>query len=346
MKRNYIIGFFGLSAVALLGCPVFSGGGGGGTEPCGGGSYYGGSGSYICCTDTSECPTGSVCEANYCVASYEGGVNEGGEGGATCATLGCGKGEICAVQDGTATCIKNPDGGGGKDAASDAPPFKGCTSDAACADAGTGYLCLDGTCVAPANQCTDTTQCPNSEKCVAGACVPGCSSSSSGSCDPGYSCDVAAGVCTGNPTPCGAADGGMACGKGTTCVDEHCVPKCSTGDAACGAGLVCVDNGCIPDQKPVFFCDKSGTADGTQDKCDPGSICLHHNCYIACGGDSGVVCSTEAGGMFPVCKPVTTSSGVHNVCATTTNLGSDCDPTTTPPKTCSGGQICIDGYCL
>jgi hypothetical protein len=356
MKRNYIIGFFGLSAAALLGCPVFSGDGGG-TGTCGGGSYYGGGGPYICCNYTSECPSGSVCEGNYCVGGYEGGTNEGGNEGSSggCPTAPCGKGEVCTVVDGGATCIAIPEGGI-KDGASDAPVFKGCTSDSACADAGTGYLCLDGKCVAPSNQCTDTTQCPsigsNTEQCVQGACVPGCNPAGSNTCPTGYSCTPTgtSGVCTGNPTPCGAADGGVkTCGEGNTCVDEHCVPKCTGGDAACSTGLVCVDNGCIPNQTPTFFCDKSGTADGTQDICKSGSICLHHECYISCDGtaaDAGGFCEKATGTMFPVCKAVTTSSGSHSVCATATNLGSDCDPTTTPPKDCTSGKICIDGYCL
>jgi hypothetical protein len=360
MKRNFIIGIFGLSAAALLGCPVW-GGGGGGTGTCYGAEYP----ECIQCGEGYQCPSGQACDANYyCVPipGLDGGgtsTGDGGGEGGDCSFVGCSGGEVCAVVDGGAVCIPNPDGGlpdgnGGGDAKSDAPPFTGCTSNAACADAGAGYLCLDGKCVAPANQCTDTTQCPNNELCVQGACVPSCSSSNP--CPTGYSCQTpgdggtgtsgGSGVCTGNPTPCGAADGG------TTCVDEHCVAPCSTG-GTCPSGEVCVDNGCIPNQQPNFVCDKMGQAGGTQDVCASGSICLHHSCYIACSesaADAGGFCSTATGGKFDLCKGVDESTAdggtaTFDVCASASNLGNQCDLTSTPPKDCSGGQVCIDGYC-
>lgn len=339
MKRNFIIGLFGLSAAALLGCPVWSGGGGETVPACGG--YYGSSsgssgGYYLCCRTSTDCPLGSTCESNYC-------VNDGVDGGSPGAcSPGCAEHEICAVVDGGAVCIPKPDGGGTSEGGGDSnadsntesgPPFTGCTSDAACADAGTGYLCLDGTCVAPANQCTDAQQCPSGEQCVQGGCVPSCSGSSP--CPTGFSCNLSQGVCTGNSAPCGAAAEAGTCGKGTTCVDEHCVPDCSSGDAACGPGLVCVDNGCIPDQKPVFLCNK----DGMQGACATGSICLHHACYIACTIDGGTdTCNTTE---LPVCKAVSIGSATYDVCGSDTTLGTECSPT----MACTGGKICIDGFC-
>jgi hypothetical protein len=47
--------------------------------------------------------------------------------------------------------------------------------------------------------------------------------------------------------------------------------------------------------------------------------------------------------MFPLCKPVTTSSGTYDVCGSSTNLGNQCDPT--QGMNCSGSEVCIDGYC-
>ena len=93
-----------------------------------------------------------------------------------------------------------------------------------------------------------------------------------------------------------------------------------------------------------FFCDKDGTKDGTQDLCASGSICLHHNCYISCTGATDTTSCTKAD-KFPICKSVTTSSGAHFVCGSNTSLGSECDPTATPPKTCATGKVCIDGFC-
>jgi hypothetical protein len=99
-----------------------------------------------------------------------------------------------------------------------------------------------------------------------------------------------------------------------------------------------VEGGCTPDQQPVFTC---GT-DGVQDNCQAGSICLRHSCYIACSADAGADACKNAD-KFNQCKAVTTTSGTHNVCGSTDNLGTDCDPT--QGKNCATPLICIDGYC-
>jgi hypothetical protein len=268
------------------------------------------------CSAPSDCPSGQNCGADgLCHAS-------------DCSTSGCPNGYVCELQTGTLQCVARsntlPDGG----------TFSGCTNDTSCAtQLGNGAKCLNGACVAPANQCTDATQCAAAEQCVQGVCTPSCDASHP--CPTGYSCDTGKGVCTGNPTPCGTS--GPTCSAGTTCVEQHCVTPCAAG-GTCGGGLVCVDGGCIPNQQPNFVCN----ADGAQDACTAGSICLHHSCYIACSADAGANTCLGAD-RYNVCKQVTTSSGTHSVCGSSTNLGSDCDPTV--GKNCSAGAICIDGYC-
>ena len=199
-----------------------------------------------------------------------------------------------------------------------------------------GSLCLGGTCKASKDLCSDSTQCKSGTSCVDGRCVSKCTST----CASGYKCDDKTGLCTGGTGACSAEVG---CDSGGTCVGSRCVAPAKT-DGTCGAGLVSVAGGCVVDDRPIFFCDNDGTKDGTQDKCATGSICLHHNCYISCTGASDTTTCAKAD-KFPTCKSVTTSSGAHNVCGSSTSLGSECDPTATPPKACASGKVCIDGFC-
>jgi hypothetical protein len=102
-----------------------------------------------------------------------------------------------------------------------------------------------------------------------------------------------------------------------------------------------VNGGCIPDEGAVFTCTNDGQNGQVANSCDPTAICLHHDCYNACGqadGGSGTCADPSA-----VCKLVTTETGTYAVCATATNLGSDCDPA--QGKGCAVGQVCIDGSC-
>jgi hypothetical protein len=203
-----------------------------------------------------------------------------------------------------------------------------CKSDGDCSSKGAGYKCLSGSCVAPGDQCTDATQCA-SGLCVQGACTPACSSTKP--CPTGYSCDLAKGVCTGNPGPCTTDS---QCASGLKCVSQHCVDPCGPG-GTCATGLVCVDGGCVPDQKPQFVCD----LEGTQDKCQTGSICLRHSCYLSCDPAAADACKTSD--KFNVCKTIQSAGKTLHVCGSDTNLGSECDP----GKACASPLICIDGYC-
>jgi hypothetical protein len=343
------------------------------------------------CPSGATCNSGVCTSSNYNGNGYYGddaGIEAGYDAGfdeaaADCSTTGCPAGQTCTLTNGTAQCLptsnvpdatvdapSNTDGSGPtgdatgdatspRDAGSDAPtfpPFTGCTSDSACADSGVGAHCINGACVAPANQCFDSTQCQGAnEECVQGVCTPSCANGLP--CPTGYSCNGGDGgtfVCSGNPTPCGAA--GETCGAGLTCVDQRCVPLCTesapSADAgpdagetlSCSGGLVCVDHGCIPNQAPAFVCN----TEGVQDSCKAGSICLHHTCYISCATDGGgvdagdTVCKTAAN--FNVCKPVKDSnSQTYLVCGSDTNLGTQCNPTV--GDNCSSPAICIDGFC-
>jgi hypothetical protein len=98
-----------------------------------------------------------------------------------------------------------------------------------------------------------------------------------------------------------------------------------------------VQNGCVPSQKATFIC----KTDGAQDACASGSLCLHHACYISCESPNQNACVNLP--QINQCKPVTTTSGAHQVCGSTNNLGGECNPS--GQNTCAGGKICIDGFC-
>ncbi len=358
MKRFLSFTLFGLGTVVgtvvLAGCPIY---------PDSGSDHRvcDGQGCYDCpddyrsnscttwqCSSDYDCPGGYACDSTHACSpggapvgtcSKPGdcypGDNCGGDGychPGDCTSTGCVDGYVCKLSGGSAQCVPvgtpvdagpKPDGG-----------FSGCTNDSQCTTP--GARCLDGECVAPAGQCSDSTQCPANEKCVQGACTPACDATTP--CPVGYSCDVGKNVCTGNPTPCGA--GGTTCAPGTVCAQDHCVAPCGGADGGvCAAGSVCVQGGCVPDAKPSFTC----ATEGVQDVCAAGSICLHHSCYIACNPDAGADACKSAD-RFNVCKSVKTSTNTYSVCGSSTNLGTECDPT--QGKLCTtAGAICIDGFC-
>ncbi len=320
MKRIVTFVSFAVAGIALFGCPIYGDDGAASRS----------------CRTTSDCASNATCQQGRCVTNNsactqptdcpQGSVcgTDGNCRTGDCVQNGCVSGYVCKLQGGVATCVAtNPppnDGGPGTE----------CMTDSTCVPTkGAGAKCLNGTCVAAADQCSDATQCQGGYQCVQGVCTPSCSAQKP--CPTGYSCDIQKGVCTGNPTPCSSSS---QC-NGNVCVQGHCVTPCSGN--SCGTGLVCVGGGCIPDQKPQFVC----ATEGMQDACKMGSLCLHHNCYIGCDSDASMPCKNAD--QFNICKSVTTISGTYSVCGSSTNLGNEGDPT--QGKNCNGGLICIDGYC-
>jgi len=360
MKR-LLLGVSIFGAIAFLGgCPIYPSQtdnqvcNAGGCYSCPDGTYSNGTCvPWQCSTDT-DCSPGYVCGSNNtCVpASQDAGAGD-------CSQTGCPAGLVCKLSGGTTQCVPAPagsDGGNGADAASgddaatpdassdtgtpadagaDAPDAAmaagPCNADSACG--GQGAKCIDGQCAAQSQLCSDTTQCvATGEACVDGVCEPRCSASNP--CPSGYACDFTRGVCDVNPSPCTTSS---SCQGGSVCVEGHCAPPCSSGDAAaCPTDQVCVNGGCIPDQAAAFTCQNDGQSGQLANTCDTSSICVHHDCYVACGFDAGACPSGE------ICKQVTVSAGTYAVCGTSSDLGSACDPAS--GNYCTGG-VCIDGYC-
>lgn len=356
MKRVLWLTLAALGIAGVAGCPVWSDDHhyrvctSSGCYDCPDRSYSGSCASWQC-NDSADCPPGYGCDAyNQCtpgsVVPTDGGArctkpsdctlgqNCGNDGFChvgDCSNSGCPANYKCTLSGGQLACVSAGTSDGGT----------GCRSDASCAASlGAGAKCLNSTCVRPEDQCFDATQCTNGQLCVQGVCTPSCAGGKA--CPTGYACD-SRGVCSVNPTPC--TSGGSQCSGNTVCVEEHCVSPCGVG-GTCATGLVCVNGGCMPDEKPQFVCGAEGRrGDGTTGNCAVGSICLRHNCYIACatgdgGADAGDACKNAD--RFNVCKAVATASGSYDVCGSATNLGSECDP----KKACANvAQICIDGFC-
>ncbi|AKT36675.1 hypothetical protein [Chondromyces crocatus] len=280
--------------------------GGSGTGGHGGSGGNGGGGAVYCgnpddCATGETCAPDGTCQPGSCQQEVDG------------QTLGCIHGYVCA-DDGTCR-PENP---------------AACGEDADCSHLGSGYLCVSGVCTAPADQCFDQTQCPSGNVCVEGKCTTSCSADTD--CPDSYACDVTLGVCSIPQQPCVITND---CGgPDLVCVDGACVPR--SDGATCPDGMVWVENGCIPTQSANFICG----ADGQQDVCAQGSICLHHSCYIACSAPNQNACN----GLPPAfnqCKSVTTVSGTYSVCGSSVNLGDQCGPT----MPCAPGSLCIDGFC-
>lgn len=334
-----VVSFLGAGSL-LGGCPIYDDNDPYYSTPASRGSC---TGSSCACDSSFDCPNGYSCQAGSCVSTSPSctspsqcasgsvcGTDQRCHPG-TCQTYGCPSGYACTLSGGSVSCVRS----GATDAGADAAPAPECSADSTCSNKlGSGAKCLNGSCVAPKDQCSDATQCPGTAQCVDGACTPQCDATHP--CPTGFSCD-AKGVCAGNPTPCSS---GTSCSGGNVCVSGHCVAPCSAG--SCTGGLVCVGGGCVPNQKPQFVCQ----TEGVRDACAAGSLCLRHSCYIGCGGgDAGADAGASCLGAdkFNVCKSVQTASGTYSVCGSTSNLGTECDPAQN--KACTGGKVCIDGFC-
>ena len=282
--------------------PDGSGGGGGGGDD----AVY--CGNPDDCTSDETCAPDGTCQPGACDQDIGGG-----------ATLGCIYGYACTADATGASCLSvNP---------------AACGEDADCSAQGSGYLCVSGICTAPADQCFDQTQCPSGDKCVEGKCTPSCAADVDCAGAPGFSCDVNLGICTVPTNPCVITND---CGGPVTvCVDGTCVPR--SDGATCPDGSAWVENGCIPTQSASFVCG----ADGQQDVCAAGSLCLHHSCYISCEPPNTTACDALPSSLNQ-CKSVATVSGTHQVCGSNDNLGNECGPTLDCPE---AGKICIDGFC-
>jgi len=348
MKR-LLLGMMILGGAAVLGgCPIYPDQRSHYQYQCG-----------ECCT-SADCGPGASCTQDGQCVSYSVDASTSGSG--ACGT--CAPGTVCTLAGGALQCLPpgtvletdsgvsfedvaappfGIDGAGPSDAGPDAGHAEGgttgglCNADTQCAGSGSGSKCIDGLCTAQSQLCSDGSQClVAGESCVDGVCLPLCGASGP-PCPAGYACDFNRSVCSVNPSACAQTS---QCQGGAVCVETRCVAPCGSSEAGaqCSSGQVCVNGGCIPDQQARFTCQNDGNVGALASTCDPGSICLHGDCYPTCDVDGG-----GCTGPGQACKSVKIPKGTYAVCATSSNLGSECNPAV--GAYCDATKVCVDGYC-
>lgn len=310
--------------LSLQGCPVW------------------GSGTEFGCIDTSDCPSGHVCNTSGLCEVTECNTDD------QCASTERCSNQLC-VPDGNA-CRTDGDCPAGQlcdDEGQCAPGETGCTIDADCGRP--DFVCdFRNTCVpGPVDGgCDDSSDCTGSETCVEGACIQGACTLDSqcgpvggsarscvngecvvvgcgtdGDCPGGTSCD--GGFCLPNTNECTTS---AACGAGENCVDGRCLTDCQNGNTCAGNELCGADGFCRPNAQPSDFC----TDD---DGCSGGAVCREGVCRTPCPDGSDSTCQ-----MFDAQLD---TCGTDNLCFDSDVMNAECSPT----EPCSGGQDCVNGVC-
>jgi hypothetical protein len=370
MKR-ILLGISLLGAAAVLGgCPIYPSQGeyqvcsANECFSCPDSSYSNACTPWPCQYD-SDCPSGYACDPSQGACLTPTSSPDGGSPN-DCSVNGCPSGQICELSNGIAQCVTlggstgdastepdantGPGGDGGApveastgDASEGGTAVTGpCNDNATCG--GNGEKCINGQCTTQVDLCSDGSQCAVAgSACVDGVCTPRCSQANP-FCPTGQ-CNVNRGVCT-VFSPC-TGSGASTCVGGAVCVESVCVLPCANSDSGPSCplpGEVCVNGGCIANQAPTtFVCANDGQSGQSANSCGAGEICIHHDCVLGCGGDSGVTCGSPTSMNGIACTSVQIETGTYSVCAAAGTMGSACDPA--QGKYCGGGQVCVDGFC-
>lgn len=303
----------GTLAVALSGCPIWSGDDDYNDDGCFGECCYGECNSNYCSTQ-AECGAGEVC----------GGDNECHYG--DCSSWGCPLGEVCDVSGFDFQCIPDPgqggfgeggfgggsasggsaEGGGGE-GGSGQPIYCGNPG-----DCGAGSFCApDGTCTA--GDCNAIEGCIFGFACDESGLLPFCARENANGCGADVDCvsgdgsSCISGVCT---APADKCFDQTQCPSGAVCADGKCTPSCAGGDA-CPSSYSCTTG--------VDLCTTPAVACAITNDCGgPDSVCVAGACVPrAVGGfcDVGTVwvnngCIPDQSAAF-----VCTVDGDQDVCS-------------------------------
>jgi hypothetical protein len=318
----------------------------------------------------TPCNTGESCVASACRCGDQPGCR-GGQlccGGTTCADLqndpkhcsacdtACGAGETC--QAGACVCGAQPACADGEKCCGSEG---GCVAPTAQCPCGGTFCEVDQSCCGGA--CTDLTnddancgQCgrscesaTNPLMCAMSACTCGGVPCAADCCDGNRCVDLQS-----DEADCGAC--GNACAAGERCSAGKC--QCGTGPA-CGPGSLCCQDACVPES--ASNCGTCGRV------CEQNEACLNHACV--CPNNGNQHCATGRCCMTAVCPQIETDnlncggcgvpctqvgySCVGGMCTQTgctapcpageTCVGTVCKCGSNP--TCGAGQQCCSGTC-
>ncbi len=307
------------------------------------------------CTDTCECPMGSVCEGNRCVAGVDPCQGITCEAGQTCEEGLCVGGTACdpACADGSecvdGSCVPTTVEGG---------ICTDCTDDSDCGGEMDACLVL-GDVTACGRSCSDENACPTGFTCLAGnsrtgnQCYPAggtCGGCLVTGCGTGAFCNPTTTNCETFADTCASCAGDLQCGTGSLCAtsggSDICLTECA-GPADCEAGFECSMLG----TKSV--CAPTGTTCGGTSSCDLGpadcvaplDVVDTARCIcVGCLGDGD--CSTGQ-----VCTTAGTCVADGDPCSTTAECnggycqGGVCIDCLTPGDCGVEGETCIGGIC-
>lgn len=348
MKRIVALGFFGIAASVLAGCPIYGDSSCYDSTDCSAEEYcgrdgqchggfagaagYGGGALPVTCYAPEDCGTNETCGADFTChpgdCSYE--------------ATGCVDGYSCVPVPGSGyACVGGADGGtdattdgsaGGSDAGDDASADA--TDDGTGADAPAGVAwcgrpadCASSETCGADGQChagdCGATACINGFVCKAGANGPACVHGNPAACGSDLDCGgngslCVDGLCT---APASLCTDQTQCAVGNLCVDGKCVARCTT-DVQCTDGFAC--------HPTLGVCTNAVKACKTTQDCASGSsVCIGNTCVPRCG--AGGACQTGSvcvdNGCVPVAAPEVACS-----------LDGQEDA-------CGAGQLCLHHHC-
>lgn len=205
----------------------------------------------------TECPQGTVCKANLCVAPTDPPPDP-----KQCTTKAdCNSGEQCQ---------------GGKCVA-----CGGSNGPCSCAvntDCDAGQVCSGGICKSSSTVCKYSSECGAGKVCADGQCLVDCSKDAK-VCAAGEICSPK-GVCVLDKPECTTNTQCVGNANGPICVAGKCSAQCGGSLPACQNGFYCEQGACVVDNRPKPNCTVNGG------ECGPNQQCVGGFCKYTCSDDN------------------------------------------------------------